>query len=97
MSATWIYCRGWHSCGRRQPQGFISSWADAMAGISNHLFGKDEEQARQQSSSGDGPRASKEPPSRSNRFQWTLMPSDMSMPEDKEVLGWIRKVGIERD
>ena len=52
-----------------------------------------EEQARRQVSSGDGLR----PPSRNNRFQWTLMPLDMSMPEDKEVSGWIKKAGIERE
>jgi hypothetical protein len=25
------------------------------------------------------------------------MPLDMSMPEDKEVSGWLRKAGIEKD
>ncbi|MGO9138174.1 MAG: hypothetical protein ACLP9S_18200 [Syntrophales bacterium] len=60
-------------------------------------YERTEEQVRQQSSSGDGTRASKEPPSRSNRFQWTLMPLYMSMPEDTGVLGWIRKAGFERD
>ncbi|MGZ3606799.1 MAG: hypothetical protein ACXU9J_02640 [Syntrophales bacterium] len=56
-----------------------------------------EEQARQQTSSGYDLRTSKEPPSRGNRFHWTLVPLDMSMPENKEVSGWIRKAGIERD
>jgi 2',3'-cyclic-nucleotide 2'-phosphodiesterase (5'-nucleotidase family) len=60
-------------------------------------YERTEEQARQQTSSGDAPRTSKEPPSRNNRFQWTLMPLDMSIPEDMEVSGWIRKAGIERD
>jgi 2',3'-cyclic-nucleotide 2'-phosphodiesterase (5'-nucleotidase family) len=56
-----------------------------------------EEQARRQASSGDGPRTSKELPPRNNRFQWTLMPLDISIPEDREVSGWIRKAGIEKD
>ena len=60
-------------------------------------YERTEEQARQQALSGDDLRTSKEPPSRGNGFQWTLMPLDMSIPEDKEVSGWIRKAGIERD
>jgi 2',3'-cyclic-nucleotide 2'-phosphodiesterase (5'-nucleotidase family) len=58
---------------------------------------KTEEQARQQASSGDGPRTSKEFPPRNNRFQWTLMPLDISIPEDREISGWIKKAGIEKD
>jgi 2',3'-cyclic-nucleotide 2'-phosphodiesterase (5'-nucleotidase family) len=60
-------------------------------------YDRTEEQARQQASSENELRASKEPPSRDNRFQWTLMPLDMSMPEDKEVSGWIKQAGIEKD
>jgi 2',3'-cyclic-nucleotide 2'-phosphodiesterase (5'-nucleotidase family) len=60
-------------------------------------YERTEEQARQQDSSGDDLRTSGEPPSRNNRFHWTLMPLDMSMPEDKEVSGWLRKAGIEKD
>jgi 2',3'-cyclic-nucleotide 2'-phosphodiesterase (5'-nucleotidase family) len=60
-------------------------------------YERTEEQARQQTSSGDTPRTSKEPASRNNRFQWTLMPVDISISEDKEVSGWIRKAGIEKD
>ena len=55
-----------------------------------------EEQARRQAA-GDGLRTSKEPPSRNNRFQWTLMPLDMSIPGDRQVSGWITKAGIEKD
>ena len=61
------------------------------------MYERTEEQARQQALSGNDLRTSKEPPSRGNRFQWTLIPLDMSMPEDKEVSGWIKKTGIERD
>ena len=32
-----------------------------------------------------------------NRFVWTLIPLDRSLPEDKVVSAWIRKEGIERD
>jgi 5'-nucleotidase len=60
-------------------------------------YERTEEQARQQDSSGDDLKTSREPPSRNNRFHWTLMPLDMSMPEDKEVSGWLRKAGIEKD
>jgi 5'-nucleotidase / UDP-sugar diphosphatase len=61
------------------------------------MYERTEEQARQQALSGNDLRTSKEPPSRGNRFQWTLIPLDMSIPEDKEVSGWIKKTGIERD
>jgi len=32
-----------------------------------------------------------------NRFLWTLVPLDNSLPEDKVVSEWIRKEGLERD
>jgi hypothetical protein len=32
-----------------------------------------------------------------NRFVWTLVPLDSSLPEDKVVSEWIRKAGLERD
>lgn len=56
-----------------------------------------EEQTRQPASSGNGLRTSKEPPFRNNHFQWTLMPLDMSIPEDKAVSSWIKKSGIEKE
>ena len=64
---------------------------------SPYSYERTEEQARQQASSGDELRTSREPPSRNNRFHWTLIPLDRSIPEDKEVSGWIRKAGIEKD
>lgn len=64
---------------------------------SPYSYERTEEQARQQASSGDESRTSREPPSRNNRFNWTLIPLDRSIAEDKEVSGWIRKVGIEKD
>jgi len=59
-------------------------------------YERTKEQARQQTLLKDES-SSKEPPSRNNRFQWTLMPLDISIPENKEVSGWIRKAGIEKD
>jgi 2',3'-cyclic-nucleotide 2'-phosphodiesterase (5'-nucleotidase family) len=64
---------------------------------SPYSYERTEEQARQQASSGDELRTSRKPPSRNNHFRWTLIPLDMSIPEDKEVSGWIRKAGIEKD
>ena len=55
-----------------------------------------EEQEGRQAPSGNV-RLTGEPLSGNNRFHWTLMPLDMSIPEDKEVSGWIRKAGIEKD
>jgi hypothetical protein len=51
----------------------------------------------QHASSGDEARISREPPSGDKSFHWTLIPLDKSIPEDKEVSGWIRKAGIEKD
>jgi hypothetical protein len=62
-----------------------------------YSYERTEEQARQQASSGDELRTSRKPSSRINRFTWTLIPLDMSIPEDKEVSGWIRKAEIEKD
>ena len=59
---------------------------------SPYSYERTEEQGREQASSGNW--AS---PSRNNRFHWTLIRQDMSIPEDKEVSGWIRKAGIEKD
>jgi 2',3'-cyclic-nucleotide 2'-phosphodiesterase (5'-nucleotidase family) len=64
---------------------------------SPYSYERTEEQARQQPSSGNEMRTSREPPSRNNRFLWTLMPLDMSIPEDKEVSRWIKKAGIEKN
>jgi len=32
-----------------------------------------------------------------NRIQWTLIPLDKSLPEDKTISGWIRKAGFAGD
>jgi 5'-nucleotidase len=64
---------------------------------SPYSYERTEEQARQQPSSRNEMRTSREPPSRNNLFLWTLMPLDMSIPEDKEVSRWIKKAGIEKD
>jgi len=32
-----------------------------------------------------------------NRIQWTLIPLDKSLPEDKTISGWIRKAGCADD
>lgn len=40
---------------------------------------------------------SKAPQPGVNRFSWTLVPLDNSLPENKVVSEWIRKAGIERD
>jgi len=64
---------------------------------SPYSYERTEEQARQQASSGDELRTSREPLSGNNRFHWTLIPLNRSIPEDKEVSGWIRKAGIEKD
>jgi 2',3'-cyclic-nucleotide 2'-phosphodiesterase (5'-nucleotidase family) len=70
---------------------------DYVNSSSPFKYERTEEQARRQASSGNELRTSREPPSRNNRFHWTLTPLDMSMPEDKAVSGWIRKAGIEKD
>ncbi len=62
-----------------------------------YSYERTEEQAKQQASSGDELRTSRKPSSRINRFTWTLIPLDMSLPEDKDVSGWIRKAEIEKD
>jgi len=64
---------------------------------SPYSYERTEEQTRQQASSGNELRLTGEPLSGNNRFRWTLIPLDMSIPEDKEVSGWIRKAGIEKD
>jgi 2',3'-cyclic-nucleotide 2'-phosphodiesterase (5'-nucleotidase family) len=64
---------------------------------SPYSYQKTEEQAGQQASSKDGPRTSGESPSRNNRFHWTLISLDRSIPEDKEVSRWIRQANIEKD
>ena len=64
---------------------------------SPYSYKRTEEQAMQHASSGDAARISREPPSGDNSFHWTLIPLDKSIPEDKEVSGWIRKAGIEKD
>jgi hypothetical protein len=64
---------------------------------SPYSYERMEEQPGQQASSGDELRTSREPPPRNNRFHWTLIPLDRSIPEDKEVSGFIRKAGIEKD
>ena len=79
----------WNYCSQRDLEA-------TSAGVAFPLD-PDQEQARQQASSGDELRTSREPPSRNNRFHWTLIPLDRSIPEDKEVSGWIRKAGIEKD
>jgi 2',3'-cyclic-nucleotide 2'-phosphodiesterase (5'-nucleotidase family) len=69
---------------------------DYVNASSPFTYERTEEQALGQASSAGGPRTSREPP-RNNRFQWTLMALDTSIPEDREVSGWIRKAGIEKD
>lgn len=64
---------------------------------SPYSYERTEEQAGRRASSGDESRTSGDSPSRNNRFHWTLVPLDRSIPEDKEVSGWIRKTGIQKD
>jgi 2',3'-cyclic-nucleotide 2'-phosphodiesterase (5'-nucleotidase family) len=64
---------------------------------SPYSYERTEEQTRQQASSGNGLRLTGEPLSGNNRFRWTLIPIDMSIPEDREVSRWIKKAGIEKD
>jgi 2',3'-cyclic-nucleotide 2'-phosphodiesterase (5'-nucleotidase family) len=64
---------------------------------SPYSYERTEEQERDQASSGNGSRTSGGHTSRNNRFHWTLIPLHMSIPEDKEVSGWMRKAGMEKD
>jgi 2',3'-cyclic-nucleotide 2'-phosphodiesterase (5'-nucleotidase family) len=64
---------------------------------SPYSYESTEEQAGRRASSGDESRTSGESPSRNNRFHWTLVPLDRSIPEDKDISGWIRRTGIEKD
>ena len=69
---------------------------DYVNASSPFKYERAEEQAMRQASSEGRPRTSKEP-SLNNRFQWALMPLDISIPEDKAVSEWIKKAGIEKD
>ena len=60
-------------------------------------YERTEEQVRQQASSSHELWPSKESPSGNNRFLWTLIPLDMSIPEDQGVSRWIKKAGINND
>jgi 2',3'-cyclic-nucleotide 2'-phosphodiesterase (5'-nucleotidase family) len=64
---------------------------------SPYSYERTEEQTRQQALSGNELRLTGEPLSGNNRFRWTLIPLDMSIPEDKDISGWIKKAGIEKD
>ena len=64
---------------------------------SPYSYERTEEQERERASSENWSRPSGEHPSRDNRFHWTLIRQDISIPEDKEVSGWMKKAGVEKD
>jgi 2',3'-cyclic-nucleotide 2'-phosphodiesterase (5'-nucleotidase family) len=64
---------------------------------SPYSYERVEEQSGQQASPRDDLKVIRRSPSQTNRFHWTLIPLDMSLPEDREVSGWIKKAGIEKD